>query len=214
MQLNHGERGQALVESALFLPVVLLVLFGAMYVGQFGVVSERAQLAVRYGGVTAAQSSNLYSAAAIYQGVANPTLPAACPTPPVDVMEEGGPLPGPVSDPYWRATSAVGTCQAAAYRIGGAQFLASHFFAVSVDTVTATFDVASRAPYLQPFLGGTLSTSARQSFAHPADPGTILYCSQEVQKRVSNAIQSATAAAATPPPAPGNTPPPPLTFSC
>lgn len=213
--LRSASRGQALAESVLFLPVVLLVLFGTIYVSQFGVLSERTQLAVRYGGLVG--SSQLYSAATIYNFLALPsgTLPS-CPTPPPGIVTDSAPLPGPVSAPYFQPATVQASCATIVHSVGGAQFLAAQLFSASQDTVSTQLTVF---PYLQNIVGASLvNVSASEPFAHAADPSAILYCSQEVHDRVKDAVFGALQP---PTPSPSATPSPtassspaPLTFSC
>jgi hypothetical protein len=214
---SHWERGQTLVETALFLPLVLLVLFGTIYVGHLGVVGDRAQLAIRYGGITnfASTSSGIYNNSAIYTAAQNPTLPASCPTPAAFALYDAAPLPGPTTPPYWQPKSVAGTCTPAAYRIGGAQFLASHFFAASNESLTATVDPPLFLEHLNVVGAGQVATAAI-AFVHPADPSTILYCSSEVDTRVVAALMAPTTTV-TPPPSPLPTPnpsPSALNFKC
>ena len=84
--MRHGARGQALIETIVFLPVTMLVLFGIIYFGRLGVLSERAQSAVRYGTLVT-YNAQIYSAADIYNGLASsngpaPTCPSTLPHPP------------------------------------------------------------------------------------------------------------------------------------
>jgi Flp pilus assembly protein TadG len=52
-KLRHAQRGQAVVETVLFLPMFLLALFGVMWTAQAAVQYERTQSAVRYAGLIA-----------------------------------------------------------------------------------------------------------------------------------------------------------------
>jgi hypothetical protein len=208
--LKTASRGQSLAEATIFLPLVLLVLFGTIYVSQYGVLAERTQLAVRYGGLIG--SSSIYSAASIYNFLSLPagSLPG-CPAPPVGVVTDAAPLPGPASAPYWQPTSVTSSCQSIAHSVGGAQFLASHIFAASQNTVSTQLNVF---PYLSGLLGSSVSVGASEPFAHAADPSAILFCSSEVHDRVQAAVFGALS-----PPAPVATPvptttPPPIIFNC
>ena len=51
MLMRKHARGQAVLETALFMPLFLLGLFGVMLAGKEGALSERVQLGIRYGGV-------------------------------------------------------------------------------------------------------------------------------------------------------------------
>ena len=190
MQVIRFQRGQTIIEFVVAMPIVLLALFAIMYFSQFGVVSERAELALRYGGIAAYNSNgNEYSAANIYYN-ASGALPA-CPTPPVQILNGGGPFPGPTSPPFWRPSTDItppsSSCTSGAYGFGGSQFIASHFWGQTQVNVQASVDVPA---YLQAALGGANSGSANTTltFIHAASPGMILYCSTEVQGRVWSAI--------------------------
>lgn len=210
MQVARFSRGQTIIEFVVAMPIVLLALFAIVYFSQFGVVSERAELALRYGGIAAFNDgSAAYGAANIYYNISG-ALPA-CPTPPVAVLDGGGPFPGPTSAPFWQPSTDVtqpsSSCQAGATGFGGSQFIASHFWATTQVNVQADVDVP---PYLKPALGGANSgtTNTTLTFIHAAYPGIILWCSTEVRYRVEDAI-TAQGSAALPTPIPdGSTPPP------
>lgn len=212
-------RGQTLIETVIMLPVVLLVLFGILYVARLGVVNERAQLALRYGGIAAFDTgTSAYSAANIYANLSGAEPPSPCPTPPAGAFSNGTPFPGPTSAPFWQPdpnATPNGTCTLAITDLGGAQFLASHYFAATSLSVTAGVDIPS---FLQGILGGQTTNIATisDSFVHAAYPGIILYCSSEVRSRVQGAI---TAQGSSTPPTPipnGSTPPPapPYNIAC
>lgn len=189
MRVGRGSRGQALIEMTIALPVVLIALFGILYVARIGVVGERAQLAVRYGGITGFISgSNAYSAANLYANLNPSSLPQPCPTPALGAFSDSAPFPGPSSAPFWQpdATSNASPCAPAVYGLGGAQFLASHFFSATSLSVSASVDVPS---FIQTVLGeSSQSVGAAEAFVHPAFPGMILYCSTEVRARVNDAV--------------------------
>ena len=185
----RASRGQTIIEFVVAMPLVLLALFAIMYFAQFGVVSERAELAVRYGGIAAFNDgTSQYSAAGIYTNL-NGNTPGACPTPPAAILYGGAPFPGPTSPPFWQPNSIPSspTCRTTPYGFGGSQFIASHFWTESQVNVQAAVNVP---PYLQPALGGATAGTANTTltFIHAATPAIILYCSQEVQNRVDMSI--------------------------
>lgn len=189
MSVTRGSRGQTLVEMAIALPIVLLALFGIIYVARLGVVDERAQLALRYGGIAGfITGSGAYSAANIYANLDPSAIPQPCPTPAMGAFSDTAPFPGPTSAPFWQpdSSSNAAPCAPAVFGMGGAQFLASHFFSATALTVNANIDVPT---YIQGVLGkDTTAVSASETFVHPAFPGMILYCSTEVRARVNGAI--------------------------
>ncbi|HET9029860.1 MAG TPA: TadE family protein [Candidatus Aquilonibacter sp.] len=188
MFIRNASRGQTLIETIIALPIVLLVIFGILYVARVGVVGERAQLALRYGGIAGfIANSSAYSAANIYENLDPSSIPQPCPTPAAGAFSDSAPFPGPSSAPFWQPDS-IGTgtpCQPAVFGLGGAQFLASHFFSATSLSVSAGIDVPA---YLQSVLGTSSTVAAAEAFVHPAFPGMILYCSTEVRNRAVGAI--------------------------
>lgn len=202
----RASRGQTLIEFIIGLPIVLFALFAVIYLSRFGVVAERAELAVRYGAIAGFDTTtDAYSAANIYQNIGNlQNVPSPCPTPPLSVFSGASPFPGPTSGPYFQPDSDVqppsSSCVAAPYSFGSAQFLATHYFATTTMNVSAAVDVPT---YLQALLGKVGSVSTTATFAHSAYPSMILYCSTEVYDRVWGAI-TAESTTDTPPPGPTN----------
>lgn len=70
-RLHEGERGQALLEMVIALPLFLLCLFGLIWAAQDSTLAERAQLGVRYGGLVSInqQPYESYSLYAMYATV-------------------------------------------------------------------------------------------------------------------------------------------------
>lgn len=205
MQLARASRGQTLVEFVVAMPIVLLGLFAIIYFSQYGVVSERAELALRYGGVAEFNDGgNAYGAANIYYYESG-GLPV-CPTPPVSIVSGTGPFPGPTSAPFWQPNSSSSSCTPGAMGFGGSQFIASHFWATTQVNVSAGVNVPA---YLKPALGASAGdASTTLTFIHAAYPGIIMWCSTEVRYRIDDAI-TAQGSASLPTPIPdGSTPPP------
>lgn len=176
MQLN-GSRGQALIETALMLPIIILLLFGIIYFANFGVVNQRVQIAIRYGGLVGFNNSGgLFSAANIYQaGVGAPTV--NCPAPPVGVLADASPFPGPTSVPFFNpstATAPVPLCSVTALNFkGGAQFLAADYLANAFESMSASSDVPN---YLNGIFGSLTTVTQSETWTHPAWPAVILAC--------------------------------------
>ncbi len=208
MQLTRFSRGQTLLEFIIAMPIALFALFGIVYMSRFAVLSERAELALRYGGIAAfALQSNAYSAGNIYQNLNG--LQPACPTPDIAILSGGGPMPGATSAPFWQPDTdivpASSSCTASATGFGGSQFIASHFWAISTVNVNASVDIPN---YLQGALGKkTSSANTTTTFIHSAYPGIILWCSTEVRSRVTGAI-TAQDTSPLPTPIPDGAPPP------
>jgi hypothetical protein len=205
--MSHAQRGQTLPEAVFFLPIVLLALFGTIYVSQFWVVAERTQLAIRYGSPVTNPAAD-YNVANIYKAATNPTN-AACTSAPLTVLWDGAPLPGPTSAPYWQPSASPApssTCSTTFSKNQGAQFLALYVQSTQLNMTTSV----NVPQFLVNFagLGSFSSTSASQAFGRPADPAGIMCHSKEVNARVTAALN-------VPSPAPTTTPigtPSPLPF--
>jgi hypothetical protein len=84
------QRGQALIETAAFLPVLLLTMLSIVYFSQYGVLQTRAVEAVRYASLVSngskSSASSLFSLEAMYAEMSregSSPLPAAPPLSPV-----------------------------------------------------------------------------------------------------------------------------------
>ena len=73
-------RGQALIETAIALPVFLIAMFGVVWSLQSGVLGERVQMAARYGGMVSAQGNPFqqYSLYGVYGAAAGTPVVAPC----------------------------------------------------------------------------------------------------------------------------------------
>ena len=199
----RAQRGQTLIEMVIALPVILIALFGVIYVSRVGVVDERAQLALRYGGIAGfITGSNAYSAANIYENLSPTGMPVPCPTPAMGALTGASPFPEPSAAPFWQPdNTATAPCTPTVYGLGGAQFLASHYFSATSLSITANIDVPS---YIQSVLGeNSHVVGASEAFVDPAFPGMILYCSTEVRGRVYGAV-TASGSSVPPTPIPNN----------
>ena len=104
-------RGQALLETVIFLPLTLLTLWAVIWVAQYGVMSERVQSAVRYSGLVSNQINPYveYSLYVLYNSLgpvsSNAPIPAStCNAPTTDALTNSGTYPGPTTAPFWMAT--------------------------------------------------------------------------------------------------------------
>ena len=62
---THGQRGQTLPESVVFIPLLVVLMFSLLFMGRLGVLSERAQTAVRYGDTVSFKNGTAYSVATV-----------------------------------------------------------------------------------------------------------------------------------------------------
>lgn len=182
MQITvHGApRGQTLVESAMFMPIMLLLLFAVIYFSNLGTVYQRAQITARYGGLIGFGGTNggTYSAAAIYTTA--DTSSGSCAAPPQSLMVNASPFPGPTSAPYWGPdwTKTSSSCAAATQQLVGAKFLASRY--MTAGNVSVQAQSVMPVPLVNFLPGFTADVvSAGQAWVHPAWPSMILACTNK-----------------------------------
>jgi Flp pilus assembly protein TadG len=177
MLVKHAQRGQALVETMVFLPVALVVLFAILYFARFGVLEERAQSAVRYAALMSYESPSEYSAAGIYATVAaNAPLATTClPSVVTDTVTAlSGTGPSGSAQPFWKPDHpATAVCTVSTANFGGAVWAAYHYVTVTKHSVTASMDVPA---YVTSVLGVTGTVTASLAYAHADPPSTIIYC--------------------------------------
>ncbi|TAM56263.1 hypothetical protein EPN52_14190 [bacterium] len=187
-----ARRGQALVETALFLPLMLLALFSIVYFGRYGVLDERAQSAIRYGSMISYTQGGVYSAANIYAAMQyGPQGPLPCASNVANdtaaALTQALPNTGPTAQPYWRpdGAAAQANCAISGLGFGGPDYMAFHYFTVTRQSLTAGVSVPT---VLQSLLGTTGMVRAQTGFAHADPPGMIMYCSFEVGQRTAAAL--------------------------
>ncbi|HTA38996.1 MAG TPA: TadE family protein [Candidatus Acidoferrales bacterium] len=208
--VTRGARGQALIETAIFLPLALLTLFAVIWAAQYGLASERVQSAIRYSGLVGNQI-NPYTENSMYvlynslgaTSTNSPIPMQTCNPPNADALSNNnvsssaapGGYPGPVNGPFWQASPAppTMTCanaqtQTAAFSAGMNQtaLALSNRPQISTGTIVPT--------YLQSILGTTSTTTASLNFMKPAGMAVILSCHPQLQTAIAASL------APTPPP--------------
>jgi len=210
-----GQRGLAMIESAVFLPLFLLLLFGIIWAAQSGVQSERVQIAVRYSGLISNQAVPYqnYSLYALYIGAAAPATNTACSIPTSDALTNSGTFPGPQSATFWQPVvgSTKGTCSKGTVVLQGGNLTSSLLFIHTLSTSTTQVTVPGN---LQAALGPNSTLYASENFFDTPDLPTMMNCFSDLHTAVnaslSNVAQNAIAAAA---PIPDNNPTTTLTIT-
>lgn len=125
MSKHTAERGQALVETAIFIPIFLVLLYAILYFGQIGVKQVRVQTAIRYGVNTLPGSTirieQMYTAyKAFSAGTSNVPAPGLTPFPcPTSAATQTQlafnqaqtlPTSAPSAQPYWQMSAPTITC--------------------------------------------------------------------------------------------------------
>jgi hypothetical protein len=200
VDVRRHPRGQALIESAIALPVFLLALFGVMWALQSGVLGERVQLAARYGGMVSAQSNpfdsySLYSAYSASNGV--PIVPP-CNAPPASaIITNTSPIsdPAPPTQSFWQPVAgSVSTTPSCGRTVSTAAGLSSPKL---LGHVQISVDASNPVPnFLQSVAGAVTGWNATVNELQSPDMSTLVVCYPE--------LSAAFAASTTPPADNGN----------
>ena len=202
------QRGQALTETIIVLPIVLLSVFAILYLGHAGLVAERAQAALRYAGFAGfyGVGNQAYTAADIYSNLQGGAQPVPCPTAPAGAFDNTAPYPGPANPrlwgPDWQVSS---SCGMVTKNIGGTGVLASRTISATIVNVQTGVNVPE---YLRPTIGKNAVIAAQTVFAHPAYAGIIMYCNAGTYSAVRDSI-TAMSSVGMPTPIPGSGTPTP-----
>ena len=203
--MTFRARGQALIETAIALPVFLLVMFGVIWALQTGVLGERVEMVARYGGMVSAEISpyQQYSLYAAYAAAAGSPLSTTCPTPPPALLENGAPLAAPAMAtlPFWQPSQNSGTATATCGKTlaGGAGLSAPMLLGRARIQVNAATDVPAM---LQPITGAQASRGAVLNAFQSPDMATLVGCYGELQTAFERSVNPQSDPSPPTPPAP------------
>jgi hypothetical protein len=197
-------RGQALIETAIALPVFLLVMFGVIWALQTGVLGERVEMVARYGGMVSAEISpyQQYSLYAAYAAAAGAPLPNTCATPPPALLQDGAPLAAPATGtlPFWQPSTNSGTATSTCGKtLASGTMSAPMLLGRAQIQVNAASDVPAM---LQPLTGAQSSRGAVLNAFQSPDMATLVGCYGELQNAFERSVNPQSD------PAPPNTPAP------
>ncbi len=204
---RRAERGQALFETAAFLPIFLLGMYGVIWGVKQSALAEQTQLNVRYGGVVSQLSDpyDSYSLYAMYATIDNAppvpvTSPLTCVNPGTSQLTSGrhtfwDPEPSPAASAY---------CYA-----GVATISSPEAFSQPILVQTNMNMVQAAAPQAGYLAAGALAGEstqaqevfAQQNFFRSPDVGTLVSCTnggQFIKWSLEPAYDTSTAAAPTP----------------
>lgn len=187
--MMHVQRGQALVETAIFLPVALMVVFAILHFARFGVLEERAQSAVRYGATVSYEGASPIAAAQIYAAIAANAAPSGvCPanvaTDTLDTLN--GSRGGAPAHGFWKTDSVpAATCAVSTVGFTATTTDASRYFTASKHNVSGTLDVPL---YATSVLGAKSNVVASLGYIHTDTPAMIMYCTSHVGASVALAL--------------------------
>jgi len=191
---RHAQRGQALTETAVILPLFLLVLFGMIWVTQTSVIGERSQIAVRFSGLVSneAQPWAQYSLYALYNGLpGSSTYPAVstCSTPAPDALLTNGQFSG-ISGanpalPFFTPTGIIGgSCTRGVAILQGGSLASPMVLIQTQSSIQSSTNVPS--PLLG--LGANSNITAQQNFIVSPDVPRLMSCYPELGTAVTNSI--------------------------
>ncbi len=193
--VTRASRGQALIETAIALPVFLLVMFGVIWALQTGVLGERVEMVARYGGMVSAEINpyQQYSLYAAYSAAAGSPLTSSCATPPPDLIKGGAPLAAPAAATlaFWQPSQNSATAGASCGKSisNGSGLSAPMLLGRTSITVSASNDVPTT---LQPFAGTqTQRVASLTSFSSPA-MATLIACYPEMQAAFEHSVDPST----------------------
>lgn len=197
----HRQRGQAVLETAFFLPIFLLVLFGVIWVVQSSVVNERVQMAVRFSGLVSNEASpyTRYSLGALYDGLPGVagTETYTCVSPTTDALLNNGNFPGPATPTFFQPASGVtsGTCSQNVTYLSGGELTEPILFVQTTSNITSGVSIPS---YLANILNNPQYLTASQNFFDTPDLQSLMDCYTEFGDAAAASLldtaQNATAA--------------------
>jgi hypothetical protein len=176
--MKHGQRGQSIFETALFIPLILLSMYGMFVIVTEGSMSERVQLGVRNGGTIFAPGNPYlsYSSYNLYNSIDG-----------VDPADPSNNCNGALPDTsllsasrstFWKPlASASPPATSCVYAKGIAQLngifypLQSDFLKLSAQTGVSSYLVGKVLP------NATLTMTAAQNFIRPGSLGELLQSS-------------------------------------
>jgi type II secretory pathway pseudopilin PulG len=216
---SHAQRGQALVELVVSVPLFVFALLALLTVIAVAVQSERLQQALRYNGLIAQQFDPYqnYSLYELYENAGTTTIVYSTCVSPTDPNVPGGsgilggsaPLPGTNSAPFWQPWSQpTGSCTSS----GPTGFSAAGYglyndLLLQHDATTLT--TSAWGPLKSLFTSAVSMTGSANFFESPGLP-LVLSCYSSLNTMVQQALQptSTTAPLITPLPLTGIAPTP------
>ncbi|HZW53323.1 MAG TPA: TadE family protein [Candidatus Elarobacter sp.] len=191
--VTHRARGQALIETAIALPVFLLAMFGVIWALQTGVLGERVELVARYGGMVSAEKNpyQQYSLYAAYSAASGFPLGTPCATPPPDLVQNAGPLAAPATatQAFWQPSGSATAQATCGKTLAGSGLSAPMMLGRNAVTVSATSDVPTT---MQPFAGSQTQRTATMNAFHSPDMATLVGCYSELQSAFEHSADPST----------------------
>jgi len=210
--MSHGQRGQAIAETVIFLPMFLLVLFGVMWSIKSALQYERVEGAVRYAGLVSDHASPYLDTSmyAMYQQLGSTTMPTlTCVTPLTTPLSDAAPTYASTSTTtasgaFWVPAMTVPTCtgnNVVGASAGSGGFYQDVLLMQQRPKMISTVSVPSS---LQAKLGSSTTFEADTYFFKPISAAAILACYPVLNTTITSNLQYTTdvSTAVTPTPMP------------
>lgn len=174
MRVVDLQRGQALYETAIFIPLFLTLLYGILYFGQISVKQERVQTATRFGLSTLPSSDftveSAYNTYTTYTSAnKNVAMPALSPTPcPASAtaqtsnafnQAQTSPTSAPSAQPYWQMTSPTISCLITFLPVSKTNDMGNDGMSFINETNVRITGSVAASPYLTSFLPSSYAIS-------------------------------------------------------
>jgi len=190
MNLEY-QRAQALVETAIFIPLFLVLLYAILYFGQVGVKQVRVQTATRYGISTLPSSTfsveqmyvtyNNYNA--VTDNVPDPQLtPAPCPSSANTQTQlafnqaQTSPTSAPSAQPYWQMTAPTISCLITFLPVANLPDMYNTGMPILEETANQVTGSVTAATYLNTFLPSSYQIQGLYNSYLPATINDTLAC--------------------------------------
>jgi len=207
---RQAQRGQALVELVVSVPLFVFALLALLTVIAIAVQSERLPQALRYNGLVAQQFDpySNYSLYEMYENAGTTSISTPQCVSPIDPTVPGGsgilsgtnPLPGTNTAPFWApATTPTGSCVSS----GPTGFSAASFGLYSdlvLEHDQTTLSTSAWGPLRSLFTSAVPMTATANFFRSPSIP-IVLGCYTVINSMVLQATQPAQSPTATTVPA-------------
>jgi hypothetical protein len=182
--MNHNhQRGQAIVETVIFVPLFLVALFAILYFGQVGVKQVRVQTAIRYGINTLPQSEfSIEQVYATYQNYSSVTYnvpmpgltPVPCPASAATQTQlafnqaQSVPTSAPSAQPYWQMTAPTISCKVTFLPVANLPDMYNNAMPILEETANSITGTVTAATYINTFLPSSYSVTGLYNGYLPA----------------------------------------------
>lgn len=188
---RHASRGQALAETAIMVPIFLLLLFGVIWAMQLTVMGERSQVAVRYSGFISNQADPImqYSLYALYNSLPNSSrMPQSqCIKPTSDALDNSpATFPGPLTAQLWYNNSLIGSVSGGCTQ-GRLAITANGLAEPALFTHTQSTLVTQMHPPAM-FAGALSTVTAQQNILRTPDVTSLMACYPELGNTIQDSI--------------------------